>query len=32
MNKIISIDDEMNAKTLALVRMPNRDGFIPVMK
>ena len=32
MNKIISIDDEMNAKTLPLVRMPNRDGFIPVMK
>ena len=32
MHKIISIDDEMNAKTLPLVRMPNRDGFIPVMK
>jgi cytochrome c len=32
MHKIIGIDDEMNAKTLPLVRMPNRDGFIPVMK
>lgn len=32
MNKIVNIDDEMNAKTLAMVRMPNRDGFIPVMK
>jgi cytochrome c len=26
--KIISKDTVMNAKTLASVRMPNRDGFI----
>lgn len=26
-NKIIGDGDEMNAKTLPLVRMPNRDGF-----
>lgn len=32
MNKIIGIDDEMNAKTLPLVKMPNRDGFIAIMK
>ena len=32
MNKIIGIDDEMNAKTLPIVKMPNRDGFIPVLR
>jgi len=32
MNKIIGIDDEMNAKTLPLVKMPNWDGFIPVLR
>jgi mono/diheme cytochrome c family protein len=28
LNGIIGEDDEMNARTLARVRMPNRDGFI----
>jgi cytochrome c len=28
MNGIIDEDDEMSARTLARVRMPNRDGFI----
>jgi cytochrome c len=28
LNGIIDDDDEMNARTLARVRMPNRDGFI----
>jgi cytochrome c len=28
LNGIIEEDDEMNARTLARVRMPNRDGFI----
>jgi cytochrome c len=28
LNGIISEDDEMNARTLPLVRMPNRDGFV----
>jgi cytochrome c len=28
LNGIIDEDDEMNARTLARVRMPNRDGFI----
>jgi S-disulfanyl-L-cysteine oxidoreductase SoxD len=32
MNKIIGLNDEMNAKTLPLVKMPNRDGFIPVLR
>ena len=32
MNKIIGIDDEMNAKTLPLIKMPNWDGFIPVLR
>jgi mono/diheme cytochrome c family protein len=27
-NKLIGQDDEMNAKTLPLIKMPNRDGFI----
>lgn len=27
-NEIIDADDEMNAETLPLVQMPNRDGFI----
>ena len=27
-NKIISESEVMNAKTLPLVKMPNRDGFI----
>ena len=27
-NDIIDADDTMNARTLARVRMPNRDGFI----
>jgi cytochrome c len=30
MNKIISRDEVMDAKTLPLVKMPNRDGFIPI--
>jgi cytochrome c len=29
MNKLIGEQDEMNARTLPKVRMPNRDGFIP---
>ena len=28
LNGIISEDDQMNARTLPLVRMPNRDGFV----
>ena len=28
LNKIIGDNDEMNAKTLPNVRMPNRDGFV----
>ena len=28
LNGIIREDDEMNARTLARVRMPNRDGFV----
>ena len=32
MNKIIDKDAVMNAKTLPLVRMPNRDGFVPVIR
>ena len=32
MNKIISKDAVMNAKSLPLVKMPNRDGFIPIVK
>jgi S-disulfanyl-L-cysteine oxidoreductase SoxD len=32
MNKIISTDEVMNAKSLPLVKMPNRDGFIPIVK
>ena len=30
LNKIISQDAVMDEKTLPLVRMPNRDGFIPI--
>ena len=30
MNKIITVDQVMDAKTLPLVKMPNRDGFIPI--
>jgi cytochrome c len=30
LNGIIDEDDEMNARTLARVRMPNRDGFVVV--
>ena len=30
LNNIIGEDDEMNAKTLPKVQMPNRDGFINV--
>lgn len=32
LNGIIGLTDEMNAKTLAKVKMPNRDGFINVYK
>ena len=32
MNQIISKDEVMNAKSLPLVKMPNRDGFIPIKK
>ena len=31
LNEIIAEDREMNADTLANVRMPNRDGFIPIL-
>jgi S-disulfanyl-L-cysteine oxidoreductase SoxD len=30
LNKIIGEDEEMNAKSLPKVQMPNRDGFINV--
>ena len=30
LNKIIGENDAMNAETLPQVRMPNRDGFIPL--
>ena len=30
LNKIIGENDAMNAETLPRVRMPNRDGFIPL--
>ena len=30
LNNIIGKDEVMNAKTLPLVKMPNRDGFIPI--
>ncbi len=30
LNKIIGENDAMNAETLPKVRMPNRDGFIPL--
>jgi S-disulfanyl-L-cysteine oxidoreductase SoxD len=30
LNKIIGENDTMNAETLPRVRMPNRDGFIPL--
>jgi cytochrome c len=29
-NKIIGENDEMNAQSLPKVKMPNRDGFIPI--
>jgi len=32
MNQIVSKDEVMNAKSLPLVKMPNRDGFIPIVK
>ncbi len=32
MNKIISNDEVMNASSLPLVKMPNREGFIPIVK
>ncbi|MGV0980993.1 MAG: c-type cytochrome [Polynucleobacter sp.] len=32
MNKIISREEVMNASSLPLVKMPNRDGFIPIVK
>ena len=32
LNKIIPADQVINAKTLPLVKMPNRDGFIPIEK
>jgi cytochrome c len=32
MNKIITADQVMDAKTLPLIKMPNRDGFIPIEK
>ena len=31
LNEIIAEDQEMNAETLADVKMPNRDGFIQVL-
>ena len=30
LNKIIGENDAMNAEMLPKVRMPNRDGFIPL--
>jgi mono/diheme cytochrome c family protein len=30
LNNIVPADAEMNARLLPLVRMPNRDGFIPI--
>ncbi|MBT8561861.1 cytochrome c [Polynucleobacter paneuropaeus] len=30
LNNIIAKDDVMNARSLPLVKMPNKDGFIPV--
>jgi len=30
LNKIIAKDTVMDAKSLPLVQMPNRDGFIPI--
>jgi S-disulfanyl-L-cysteine oxidoreductase SoxD len=30
LNKIIGENDAMNAEALPKVRMPNRDGFIPL--
>jgi hypothetical protein len=30
MNNIIGDNDVMDAKTLPQVKMPNRDGFIPL--
>jgi cytochrome c len=30
LNNIIQKDDVIDAKTLRLVKMPNRDGFIPI--
>ena len=32
MNKIIGLNDQMNAQTLPLVKMPNRDGFIQILR
>jgi S-disulfanyl-L-cysteine oxidoreductase SoxD len=29
LNGVIGADDTMNAETLPLVKMPNRDGFVP---
>ena len=29
-NKVIGVTDEMSAKTLAKVKMPNRDGFVTI--
>jgi cytochrome c len=29
-NKIIGETDEMNAQSLPKIKMPNRDGFIPI--
>jgi cytochrome c len=29
MNGIIGENDVLDAKTLAKIRMPNRDGFVP---
>jgi len=30
LNNITQKDDVIDAKTLPLVKMPNRDGFIPI--
>ena len=32
LNKIISVDQVIDAKTLPLIKMPNRDGFIAIEK
>ena len=30
LNRIVGLDDRLDAETLPRIRMPNRDGFVPV--